>query len=334
MQRLPKGMGSVYKLSGSRRRPYAARIQSGRTEDGKAIYNFIGYYATRQEALTALLEYNKSPYDLTAAEVTIADLWDIFKQRRFDAISGSGHNIYNAAYKHLKPVWNKPIKDLKAFHLQNLIDNIDRSWQTKDHVRTLLNQMYDIAIELDILEKNYAKFIKIGTKPQSDIHKAFTPEEIKILFASIFVEDLADTVLIMIYTGMRPSELLGIKTENIHLSEKYIVGGVKTKAGKDRVIPISNKIMSLVLKRYNSNNKFLIDMSYQVYKRRFSELMQRLNMDHLPHDGRHTFISMADSAGVNKTIIKLIVGHASQDITERVYTHKTVSELVSAVNAI
>lgn len=334
MQRLPKGMGSVYKLSGSRRRPYAARIQTGRTEDGKAIYNFIGYYATRQEALTALLEYNKNPYDLTAAEVTIADLWDIFKQRRFDMLSGSGHNIYNAAYKHLKPVWNKPIKDLKAFHLQNLIDNIDRSWQTKDHVKTLLNQLYDLAIELDILDKNYSKFVKVGAKPQSDIHKPFTSEEIKTLFSVIFTEDLADTVLIMIYTGMRPSELLGIRTENIHLSEKYIVGGVKTKAGKDRVIPISNKIMPLVLKRYNANNKFFISMSYQVYKKHFTELMQRLNMDHLPHDGRHTFASLANSAGVNPTSIKMIMGHTSQDITERVYTHKTISELVSAVNAI
>lgn len=334
MQRLPKGMGSVYKLSGSRRRPYAARIQTGRTEDGKAIYNFIGYYATRQEALTALLEYNKNPYDLTAAEVTIADLWDIFKQRRFDVLSGSGHNIYNAAYKHLKPFWDTPIKDLKTFHLQNLIDNIDRSWQTKDHVKTLLNQFYDLACELDIMDKNYSKFVKIGPKPQSEKHKIFTPEEIKTLFSSVFVEDIADTVLMMIYSGMRPSELLTVRTENIHLAEKYIIGGLKTAAGKDRVIPISDKTMSLFVKRYNANNTYLIDMSYQVYRKQFNKLMQRLNMDHLPHDGRHTFISMADSAGVNKTIIKLIVGHASQDITERVYTHKLIGELIDAVNVV
>lgn len=92
--------------------------------------------------------------------------------------------------------------------------------------------------------------------------------------------------------------------------------------------------MSLFVKRYNANNTYLIDMSYQVYRKQFNKLMQRLNMDHLPHDGRHTFISMADSAGVNKTIIKLIVGHASQDITERVYTHKLIGELIDAVNVV
>ena len=133
---------------------------------------------------------------------------------------------------------------------------------------------------------------------------------------------------------MRPSELLSIKTEDINLSEKYIVGGLKTKAGKNRVIPISNKIMPLVLKRYNSDNKYFIDMSYSAYKKRFLELMNELNMNHLPHDCRHTFASMANTAGVNPTSVKLIMGHASKDLTERVYTHKAVTELINAVNLI
>ena len=57
-------------------------------------------------------------------------------------------------------------------------------------------------------------------------------------------------------------------------------------------------------------------------------------MQHLPHDGRHTFASLANTAGVNDTAIKLIMGHASSDLTERVYTHKSISELLNAVNMI
>lgn len=64
MKRLPKGYGSVYKLSGSRRRPFTARIQTGHnTESGRPEYKYLGYYKTSQEALQALIEYNKSPYD-------------------------------------------------------------------------------------------------------------------------------------------------------------------------------------------------------------------------------------------------------------------------------
>ena len=56
MKRLPKGYGSVYKLSGSRRRPFTARIQTGyKAESGRPEYKYLGYYKTLQEALQALL---------------------------------------------------------------------------------------------------------------------------------------------------------------------------------------------------------------------------------------------------------------------------------------
>ena len=334
MKRLPKGFGSVQKLSGNRRKPYAARVQIGCSAEGKPIYKYIGYYADPQEALNALTEFNKNPYDLKNDSVTIADMWEIFKKRRFSEISASGCGIYTAAYKHLKELWDVPIKSIKTYKMQTLIDNMDRSWQSKSHVQTLLHQIFDMAIELDIVDKNYAAFIKLGNKPKSDIHKPFTNEEIQKLFSVVFSEDIADTVLIMIYTGMRPSELLGMKTENIHLSEKYMVGGIKTKAGKERVIPISDKVMPLVRKRYNIENRFFVDMSYTVYSRHFKTLMDSLGLSHLPHDCRHTFASMANSAGVNATSVKLIMGHASQDLTERVYTHKAIDELIAAVNLI
>jgi integrase len=52
--------------------------------------------------------------------------------------------------------------------------------------------------------------------------------------------------------------------------------------------------------------------------------MEKLSMDHLPHDGRHTCATLLDNAGISKTIVKKILGHFSQDITEKVYTHKTI----------
>ena len=63
MKRLPKGMGSVCKLSGNRRKPYAARVQAGTTEGGNVAYKYLGYYESSQEAIQALIEYNKYPYN-------------------------------------------------------------------------------------------------------------------------------------------------------------------------------------------------------------------------------------------------------------------------------
>jgi len=101
---------------------------------------------------------------------------------------------------------------------------------------------------------------------------------------------------------MRPSELLGIKIENINLDERYMVGGVKTKAGKNRIIPIHSKILPFVKHLYSDKKTYLVEysenkpMSRSKFIYEFEKTMKCLNMNHLPHDGRHTFASMANKA--------------------------------------
>lgn len=56
--KLPNGYGSVYKLSGNRRNPWAARKTAGYNDKGQPRYVFVGYYRTRQDALQGLAEYN------------------------------------------------------------------------------------------------------------------------------------------------------------------------------------------------------------------------------------------------------------------------------------
>ena len=60
--KLPNGYGSVYKLSGNRRKPWAARVTDGwvndnKTKKSKQKYKFIGFYETRKEALLALASF-------------------------------------------------------------------------------------------------------------------------------------------------------------------------------------------------------------------------------------------------------------------------------------
>ena len=94
--RLPNGYGSIYKLSGNRRRPWCVRKTTGWKDNGQPIYTFIGYYPTRQEALTALADYNKDPYDLQLSSVTFADLYERWSEEHFQKISHSGVNSYSS----------------------------------------------------------------------------------------------------------------------------------------------------------------------------------------------------------------------------------------------
>ena len=177
---------------------------------------------------------------------------------------------------------------------------------------------------------------------KKNVHDWEDDEEIKTLWSKLYEINNVDIILIMIYTGLRPTELLEIQTENVHLDEKYMVGGMKTEAGKDRIIPLNDKIIPLVKNRYDPNKKYLINnkfgnhYTYGTYMNgNFNTCMGKLKMKHLPHDGRHTFASLMDNAGANDVCIKLIMGHSMKnDTTKGTYTHKTLEELLTEVNKI
>lgn len=62
--------------------------------------------------------------------------------------------------------------------------------------------------------------------------------------------------------------------------------------------------------------------------------MERLGLNHTPYDGRHTFITNMKRAGANEYILKKIVGHSIKDVTENVYTHRDISDLINEVKKI
>ncbi|MCD8189246.1 MAG: hypothetical protein LUD78_03340 [Clostridiales bacterium] len=51
--------------------------------------------------------------------------------------------------------------------------------------------------------------------------------------------------MIFLFTGMRISEIFTLQVANVHLEADppYIQGGVKTEAGRDRVIPIYSRVL-------------------------------------------------------------------------------------------
>jgi len=60
------------------------------------------------------------------------------------------------------------------------------------------------------------------------------------------------------FIGMRPGELLKMKTENVNLEGRYMIGGSKTKAGRGRIIPIHDDIFPLVEKRVAAAGEYLV----------------------------------------------------------------------------
>lgn len=156
------------------------------------------------------------------------------------------------------------------------------------------------------------------------------------------VDDIpyADIVLIQCYMGWRPQELCALRIDGVNLEKRYIVGGMKTSSGKERTVPIHANIHALVERHYkealrrgsdylfccpDSGNGIL---TYEKYRTRFNRVMSKLGIEgHKPHDPRKTFVTMCKNAGVDEYAIKHMVGHAISDITESIYTDRSVEWL-------
>ncbi|MCT4544387.1 MAG: site-specific integrase [Vallitalea sp.] len=337
----PNGYGTVYKLSGKRRKPFIARKTIGWDANGKQLYQTIGYYEKRDKAMQALAEYNANPYSVEVSTITFSEVFDKWKDGKFETISKSNINGYNASFKTCASIHDMKFVEIRPTHMQDIIRKCGKGYGTLRKLKVLFNQLYKYAMANDIVSKDYSKYIDIGKDSGKTSRKPFTAKEINKLFKVKDSIDLADTILIMIYTGLRVGELIIIKNTDIDLSKRIIKGGIKTEAGKDRIIPINDKIYDMVTNRVEQGYEYLVSKpdnkpyKYDNYYRdNFKPIMEQLGFKHKPHDCRHTFATLMANAGADTIATQKIIGHASYQTTANIYTHKDVEELQKAINMI
>ncbi len=223
----PNGFGSVFKLSGNRRRPWVAKVTKGRDVEGQQEFQIIGYFETKAEGLAALSQHRADPLgDLT--EIKLGNLYELWSEQKFRHISKSTENNYRAAWRYISRYERSKFKDLRSSHWQKLMDELTDqalSRSTLSKIKTVIGMLYDFAIENDIVRRNHGQFIKIH-KSGSSKKEIFTDFEIKKLVENDSNE-WVQTILIMIYTGLRVSELLNLTVFDVDLENSIIRGGAE-----------------------------------------------------------------------------------------------------------
>lgn len=309
------GMGSVYKLKGNRRRPWAAVVTVRFfLKDDKAVQkrHAIGYYTTKKEAQLALMAYITDPYD---TEWTFSQVYEKWMETK--DLTNSSLTAYKRSYERFSPLHDKLFATLKTTELEGIIASTDTSQKNKSHMKLLLNQMYQYAMKYDIVQHNLAERFSVAQPKPKINRQPFTDDEIKALWESRKEE--SEIALIMIYTGVRIGELL---TMEIDRENWLLKGGSKTEAGKNRIVPIRKKIQPLM--------NFSQDESYDAFYQRVLYFLKK--MGHTPHDCRVTFATRYKSA--DPTAVKLIMGHSIKDITKGVYTKYTPDELREVIESV
>lgn len=345
----PNGYGSVVKLSGKRRKPFEVRVNTRMDERYYPVYDVLGRYSTREEGLIALAEYNRNPYSISDREMTFSQLYEKFYKNKYE-YSGKNYSqssIYctKSAYGYCSALYERPYSKLRADDFRGILGQMNDkgkplSHALQEHIKNLFSQMDKFALQNDIIEKGYSSFAAITVSEDDTPGVPFTTEEIETLWANVNVP-WVDSILIYIYSGWRVSELILMPAENINLDEGTFKGGLKTEAGKNRIVPIHSKIRDFVEHRLSVNHGILFSLngrpiSTTTYTNLFKKTLRDIGIDtyHTPHDCRHTFTSLLDSAGVNQVCIDRLIGHASNSLTTRTYTHKSIDELRQAIEMI
>ena len=327
------GLGSVYKMpSGT----WAAEITLGwHMEDGvlkrkrRRKYGF----KTKKSAIEYLTELREQGEK--RRRITVSQLHEMWLDS-LDKLSKSKRDAYRIAWDKIKDgVGYRPIEELTVPELQELTDDAGTSYYTKRDIKTLLSHLYKLAIRDDYTDKNRAQYIQLPSLETQE-REVFTEQEIERVwrYYTATGDITACRMLIMLYTGIRPGELMQIRAENFHLDEQWMSGGIKTEKGKRRKIIIPDCILPLIehslsesrdglLARYGKNSL------YDAWNALRDDL--KLRPELTPHCCRHTYVTRLTALKVSPAMLQELAGHEDYDTTLD-YTHLSVRERLIEVN--
>lgn len=362
--KLPNGYGSIKYLGKGRRNPYAVHPPTKEfTLDGvpitpkalcyvddwmKGFAVLTAYHAGTytpgmelnladlpQSGDTAVInrilaDYNKiTGNSMATSGKTFAEVYEEFYQYKFERDKSRDYSqalkssLY-AAFKNCKILHDRPFKELRHDDLQGVIDSCTLKYSSLRNMVSLLNQMYAYAEMYELCDKDYSAHVKVHVRNDAEHGEAFTEQELKKLWEHKDNE-IVEMILIMCYSGFR---ITAYKTLKVNLKERYFQGGVKTAAGKDRIVPIHSGIYDLV-KHRTRNKKALLNDTVPFFRTAMYRTLEQLGIPrHTPHDCRHTFSALCERYAVSENDRKRMLGHSfGNDITNQIYGHRELEDL-------
>lgn len=312
-----------------------------------SVYEFPDMTMINEMYKTQLVASGYQIHNKSAIVIpTFAEVWDqVFKEASI-LKSEQWARSMTAAFKKFKQVHDLPISSVTINSLQSCYNNaMDTSKgigaSTLNNMTIVLKNIYRKSEKSKFTSKvdNPLEYIDYHpTGEQRKNRKPFTSDEIKILMND--QSDISKIVILYIYTGLRPIELISMERNDIHLQEKYMIGGRKTSSGTNRLIPLHDNILNIIEYFLSYEFTYLFcntctHSDYQKYNYAYKDLMARLKLNHVePYDTRYTFSTFAKTYNMDNSIRKKIMGHICEDLTDDVYTHEPLNYYLKEINKI
>lgn len=321
--KLPNGKYKLQVTTGYYLDPQGKRHRKTRTKT----------FAKRSDAVAGVEDLKKAPEK--KKPVTFRELYEAMIENH--RAGKSTLDCYRAAYKYLCTIAYMPIADIDVDDLQECIDDCPHGKRTKENMRAVIGLTYKYGIPRHVVPENLnlAPFLKVDGDPAAH-REAFSDKQIEAIKKACGIVPQAEIVLIMIYLGFRPSEFLALKKADVDLDNRYVIGGAKTEAGKQRIVTISPTIFDAVA-RLCSGEGYLCSRDEKglvAWKLRdFSEMLfypvldaigidnpmveiagGKLRHKYTPHTCRHTFATLLKRVSGSDKDKQELIGHASSEM--------------------
>lgn len=331
-KRRPGGTGCIKKRTDkTRKKPYEVR------KNGEAI----GSFETKEAAQKFLDKLNGKPQMANAINWTLDDVHEFWLNREYLELDADTKGSYDNAWKKFGKIKNLKMRDVNTETVQVIVDEAKdkkQSRSTQEKIRSVYSLLCQVAMEKDIIDRNYADFLRLGAQEavQRDV---FTPEEIDLVVKDAATCDTSKIIAILLYTGLRISELMQMPLDCVNMDRWFFRHGIKTEAGRERLVPILPTIQPFVryfvgcatgptlLSGYEGNQ------TVQNFRRRdYYPALERLGIrtpdrPMRPHSCRYTLATRSHSADVDDDSLRKIMGHADYNVTSDIYIQPDLDKL-------
>lgn len=345
------GQGCVYTLPSGK---YKAVVILGYYTDENGVHRRrtrSQVFDKKKDAVAALPSLRESPKQkqklLTVGEVYAAWL-------PTHRAGKSTIDCYKAAWKYLAPLSGMFFPEVDVDDLQDCIDDCPKGRRTKENLRALIGLLYKFAIPRHIVSDglNLGQYLKVDG--EGSAHRdALTDMELARIRRGCAVIPYAWDIIIMCYTGFRPSEYLALTAADYDPSARTLTGGAKTEAGKGRIVTLSPKIAATVAERAARGGPLCQTPEGAAWTlrefsdRAFYPALEKCGIDNpivevsggvsrhriTPHSCRHTFATLIKRVqGADKDKLELM-GHTSGEML-RHYQDVGIKDLQRITDAI
>lgn len=317
IKRRGNGQGSAIRVGVNN---WKAIAVVGYKPDGNPIRRTKQGFPTKTKALEYIIELKKEMSE-KPREITLKAAYDKWIEN-YEA-SRLTINCYASGFKLFEPCWDIYLSNQDIDDLQSCIDNTDKGTRTRQNAKIALGLIYKWAVPrgYNVGRINYPQYIKVKAGTVQSNKRGFNLDELEIIKNSAGIVPFADIIYCHCYLGFRPQELLSLKSSDYDAEEKALKGGIKTEAGKNRIVTVSPKILPLIERFAETNpdgylfSKDGSKMSQKVYYKEFYKALSKMGIqsesDHTltPHSCRHTFATLLKNVTAPDRDKLRLIGH-------------------------